>query len=243
MTDEYSRSGLKDQSVLFTSAALAALVLSLPWVIFRANANQWFSINPFKAVEADFLYEKALETGWEAAVAVQSAQGRRDWETVVARWGEAITMLEKVKTIPSNHSQEAKTKLAEYRGFQEYASERATKSLPEFSWEMITELAGQKSFVLVDPDRNDALSPGPRLDVEADHTITNIAHVNHVLSSLGLPPIPGASISPGENVQIRSNEYIIRNYPLGELSLHRTLCNDSFTINSRYDCLWKITLR
>ena len=243
MAQEYSRSGLKDQLVLFTSAALAAGVLCLPWLIYQAHARQWLQFNPFKTAEADFLYQKALETGWEAAVAVQSAQNRREWEAVVSRWEDAITLLERVGNLSSVRSQEAQTKLVEYRGFHEYAAERAARSVPEFSWEVITELAGQKSFVLIDPDRNDALSPGPRLEIEPNHTITNVDQVNQVLAGLGLPPIPGDTIGPGEGVQIRSNEYILKNYPLGELSLHRTLCNDSFVISNRYDCLWKITLR
>lgn len=243
MTEDYRPLGSKDRSLLWTGVALGAALLSLPWLVHQASQSRWLKVNPFKAVEADLLYDKALETGWEAAVAVQTAQGRQEWEQVVTRWNEAIALLEGVQDIPSVRTQEAQAKLAEYRQFQQYASQQAAQALPEFAWETVTDLSGQLSFVLVDPDRNDSLSPGPRLEIGPDQTIVNTAFVNDVLASLNLPPVPLESITPGQAVQLRSNEYIIANYPMGELSLHRTLCTDSFAINNRYDCLWKITLR
>ncbi|HEY9735341.1 MAG TPA: hypothetical protein V6D06_03630 [Trichocoleus sp.] len=243
MAENYTRIQGKDQTVVLMSLALAALVLFLPWGIYRVKTRGWPKLNLARATESEFLYQKALETGWEAAVAVQTASGRQEWDQVVTRWGEAITLLEKVKSTASVRSQEAHTKLAEYRGFQQYASQQADQSPPQYSWELITELSEQVSYVLVDPDRNDALSPGPQLEIEPDHTITNVAYINSILATLGMPPIPGDTIAPGDAVQLRSNEYVLKNYPMGELSLHRTLCSDSFAINGRYDCLWKISLR
>lgn len=243
MTDNYTRLRRKDQPILIMSLLLAALVLFLPWGIYRVKTRGWPKLNLASATESEFLYQKALESGWQAAVAVQTAEGRQEWDQVVNRWGEAITLLEKVRSTASVRSQEAQAKLAEYRGFQQYASDQAAQSPPQYSWELVTELSEQVSYVLVDPDRNDALSPGPPLEIEPDQTITNVDYINSILATLGMPPIAGDQIAPGGAVQLRSNEYVIQNYPMGELSLYRTLCNDSFAINGRYDCLWKISLR
>lgn len=240
MTQHYTWPKLKDQSVLLLGVTLAGVVLSLPWII--QYTMRWVQKNPLPPSSTEVLHQKALETGWETAVAVQTAEERQEWKQIAQQWQDAIALLDQVQ-MSNEQASDIRSKIAEYKTYQTYAVKKVNTSPPNFVWETVSQLAGDKSYVLADSSKTDPLSIGPELKIDADQTITNGAYVDAVLASLDLPPIGLAEIAIGKNVQLKDNQYIIKNYPLGELSLHRTLCSDSFAVNSKYDCLWKITLQ
>ncbi|HEY9764500.1 MAG TPA: hypothetical protein V6D07_18375 [Trichocoleus sp.] len=241
MAQHYIWPKLKERSVLPLGLTLAGVVLSLPWIIYHMVG--WVQKNPLPPSNAELLYQKALETGWETAVAVQTAEDRQEWKQIAQQWQDAIALLDQVQQMSTQQTHDIASKIAEYQGYQEYAAQRADASPPEFDWEAVPQLAGGLSYVLVDSSNTDPLSLGPELKIDITQTITNGAYVDAVLASLDLPPIGLAQIAVGENVQLKNDQYVISDYPLGQISLHRTLCSDSFAVNSKYECLWKITLQ
>ena len=182
-------------------------------------------------------YEDALATGWQAAVAVQTAQSRQEWEAVIAQWDRAIRLLRQTGQENPNVKVTVAAKIAEYDGYRDYAKQRINNIVPTYQWAEITEIGGGRSYIVVDPDPYDTLMSGPPLDIDPDYTIKNIAFVNRVLSGIGLPPVES------EEIEVLSDYYKIKNYPLGELLLYRSLCRESFGLSDRYDCLLKVTVQ
>lgn len=240
MTQHYTWPKLKDRSVFLLGVTLAGVVLSLPWIIHQTVG--WIKKNPLPPSNAEVLYQKALETGWETAVAVQTAEDRQEWKQIAEQWQDAIALLSQVQNMSTEHASDIRSKIAEYKSYQAYAAQRVDTSPPKFTWETVSQLAGGKSYVLAESSSTDPLSLGPELKIDTDGTITNGAYVDAVLASLDLPPIGLEKIAVGKDVQLQNNQYTIKNYAKGEIVLHRTLCSDSFEVNSKYNCLWKITL-
>lgn len=245
MTQQYPPSGRQfgkqDWAVFVGGLGLSVLVLAFPWWMNRLEHPPESSSQELE--NRNFLYQKALQTGWEAAVAVQTANGRQDWEKVVHQWEDAIALLKRVESTPQASATDIQAKVAEYQANQAYAMARSQQSSPKFNWESFREIAGGTSFNLVDPDLTDYVSPGPRLEITDNQTIANTDDVNQILASLNLPPVPVNPIAPGNSVQVKRNQYIIKNYPLGELVLYQDLCDDSLLIHDKYPCLRRITVR
>jgi len=215
----------------------AGVIAIMPWVIYRVGLTSATARTNSDAVQK--LYDSALDTGWQAAVAVQSAQNRQEWEAVIDQWDQAINLLQTVEQAAGDIDGHLTQKQNEYEQYRAYALQKSTQHPPDYDWEIVTELAGDKSYILVDPDPTDAKMNGPALQLGADHRPQNIDYLNGVLQTLQLPPI-----SDPTAIQIQNNsQYRVAGYAGGELVLHRTLCSQSFAITDKYDCLWKMTLR
>ncbi len=237
MVYQYRQGKSRGKTLWIGLGAAAALVLATFWLAGRGNRPQ--PLDGSSTNTAQKLYNSALDTGWQAAVAVQSAQTRQEWEAVINQWDQAINLLQTVKQTTGNTDGTLAQKRNEYEQYRAYAVQRSTQQPPDFDWEVVTELAGDKSYILVDPNPNDAELAGPVLDIGTDHIPQNIGYINEVLATIGLPPIG----SMGQFQVQNDNQYRIAPYPAGELVLHRSLCSPSFVISDKYDCLWKITLR
>jgi hypothetical protein len=214
----------------------AGVILILPWLFFRVGRTHTTDRSSSDAAQK--IYDSALDTGWQAAVAVQTAQTRQDWELVINQWNQAIELLQTVKQEIGDGDGRLTQKQEEYQQYRDYAIQQSVQQPPDFAWEVVTELAGDKSYILVDPDPTDAKMEGPALQLGVDHRPQNVDYINEVLSTLKLPPIADASTIQVQN----DNQYRVVSYTAGELVLHRTLCTQSFVISDKYDCLWKITL-
>lgn len=216
---------------------IVALVLASPWLANQLNRAQ--DLDGADADTARKLYDSALDTGWQAAVAVQTAQTQQEWESVIDQWDQAINLLQTVKQEMGDKDGVLAQKKTEYEQYREYALQKSAQQPPAFNWEVVTELAGDKSYILVDPDTADAQLTGPLLELGADHIPKNIGYINRVLQTIGLPPIGSAS-----QIQVQNDhQYRVSPYPAGELVLYRSQCSQSFAISDKYDCLWKITLQ
>lgn len=217
--------------------AAAALLLGLPWLV-----NHWGETNAMSRTNAETvqkLYDSALDTGWQAAVAVQSAQTRQEWESVVDQWDQAIALIQTVKQEAGDADGALAQKQIEYEQYRDYALQKSTQQPPDYNWEVVTELAGDKSYILVDPDTTDPVLKGPILDLGPDHVPQNVDYISDVLATVGLPPITAQN----QLQVLNDNQYKVAGYSAGTLVLHRTLCSQSFVIADKYDCLWKITLQ
>lgn len=214
------------------SLLVGAVVLALPWAGFQLRR-----ITQRPPLQGNAFYESALSTGWDAAVAVQTATSRQEWEAVISKWDRAINLLHQSDQGNPQATDLVDAKIAEYEAYRRYARQQADSILPVYHWATITEIGGGRSHIVVDPDPYDTLMSGPPLDIGPDHTIENLPFVNQVLASIGLPPVQL------EDLTVLSNYYKVQNYPLGELLLHRSLCRESFGLSDRYDCLLKITVQ
>lgn len=214
----------------------AALVLASPWLANRLGRTSAMVGSSADALRK--LHDSALETGWQAAVAVQSAQTRQEWESVVDQWDQAIELLQTVKQETGDTDGSLAQKQLEYENYRDYALLMSAQQPLDYTWEVVTELVGDKSYILVDPNTADAQLKGPPLQLGANHIPQNLDYINQVLVSVGLPRI--ASL---DQIQVLSDhQYQVSGYPAGNLVLHRTLCSQSFAITDKYDCFWKMTL-
>ncbi|MDJ0705229.1 MAG: caspase family protein [Leptolyngbyaceae cyanobacterium MO_188.B28] len=90
------------------------------------------------------LYQKALDSGIEAATLAQSAQSQADWQKVVDEWGNAIAFLKKTRSDDANAAEKARQKIAEYEQNQAIAQQQADRA----SWRQAistAEKAGQRA--------------------------------------------------------------------------------------------------
>jgi len=218
--------------VWLPSLLVGAVVLALPWAGF--HLRQMAQRPP---LQGNAFYESALSKGWDAAVAVQTATSRQEWESVISQWDRAISLLHQSSQVNPKAADLVDAKIAEYEAYRRYARQQADSILPVYQWATITEIGGGRSYIVVDPDPYDTLMSGPPLDIGSDHTIENLTFVNRVLASINLPPVQSDAIA------VLSNYYKVENYPLGELLLHRSLCRESFGLSDRYDCLIKVTVQ
>jgi hypothetical protein len=219
-------------------AAALALLVAVPWFVYRGDELRLIGFRD-SSDTLQKIYDSALDTGWQAAVAVQTAQTRQEWEAVAEQWDQAIVLLQTVKRESGDVDGQITQKQTEYEQYRDYALRQTAQHPPDYRWERVTELAGDRSYILVDPDTTDAELEGPPLLLGADHIPQNVDYISDVLVSLGLPPIASQS-----QLQIlNDNQYQVSGYPTGDLVLHRTLCSQSFVISDKYHCLWKITLR
>jgi hypothetical protein len=237
MTYQYYQGKSRNRIVWLGVGVVAAMALAFPWVTERLGYKPTTLETGSDTIQK--LYNSALDTGWQAAVAVQTAQTRQEWESVADQWDQAISLIQTVKQEVGDADGVLAQKQTEYEQYRNYALQKSDQHPLDYNWEIVTELAGDKSYILVDPDTADAELAGPPLQMGADHVPQNVDYINTVLASVGLPAIASQSSFQVLN----DNQYRVATYPAGELVLHRTLCSQSFVIADKYDCLWKITLR
>ena len=72
-------------------------------------------------------YQQALDYGWQAAVATQTAKTGQEWETVSSLWSQAIG---KLQSVPENNPNypTVRQKVLEYRTYRTYAQNQKQKS-------------------------------------------------------------------------------------------------------------------
>lgn len=242
MTRPYLRENAQDRPLLVMGTIMSVVILFFPWVVQR---SQMIGQRTPEQVMTDPLYQDALAQGWEAAVAVQTANNRQEWETVVEQWDGAIALLEMVQQQRPNSASIIQGKLVEYHQNREYALLKMDSTLPEFTWQRVDIADGERNYLLVPPQEYtySYTYPGPKLDISHDFKLENLGYINAILASLDLPPIPSNQLLPKDPLPLLGTEYLVPNYPLGELYLGRTRCGDPYNVQEQYDCFWKITIR
>lgn len=86
---------------------------------------------PSEKTEQPDFYQQALNYGWQAAVAAQTAKTSQEWEIVSSLWSQAIG---KLQSVPKNNPNyvAVRQKISEYRIYREYAQlQQQSPSLPD----------------------------------------------------------------------------------------------------------------
>lgn len=115
-----SLSGVKEQPK-------PVAVISTPSLIQAPPAKIKPAATPIKTpiVDAKEIYQQATDVGYSAAVLSQSAESSEDWQLIVSRWQEAISLLKKVPTSSSFYAV-AKPKISEYQRNLSIAQQQAS---------------------------------------------------------------------------------------------------------------------
>lgn len=89
-------------------------------------------------------YERGLDTAYSAAVLGQSAQSSDDWQLVISRWQEAITLLRAVPSSSPYHAI-AQSKIAQYQRNLGIVQQQATRPRPSSPTTTVVATAPQAS--------------------------------------------------------------------------------------------------
>lgn len=240
---QYHQESAHDQPLLVMGTIMSIMILLFPWLMQQLRIGDPLT-QPTNTV-SDSFYEEALTTGWDAAVAVQEAQSRQDWEEIVAQWDDAINLLKASRNSTVDSQAEISSKLTEYVRNREYALAQSELSQPSFHWQEVNTGNGERAYFLVAPEDHSFsyVYPGPPLEVGPSYALENLSYVNAVLDTLDLPPLSSAQLVPNGPPQVLSSDYRAVDYPLGEMLLSRTQCGDVYALQDQYECFWKITIR
>lgn len=95
-------------------------------------------------------YERGLDAAYSAAVLGQSAQSSEDWQLVISRWQEAITLLRAVPSSSPDHAI-AQSKIAQYQRNLGIVQQQATRPRPSSPSTTVVATLPQTSVPSVSP--------------------------------------------------------------------------------------------